>query len=676
MPCLSFPLKDFCDFDEDSWQDDVFLYRDVARSFGIDTGVERSRSGKGAHAWIFFEEAIPASLARALGTLILSQCLSRRASITLESFDRFFPAQDFLPRGGFGNLIALPLQKAAREMGNSCFIDDELRPYEDQWEMLSKVRRLSHHEVTSLIEAKSPRLKLSERADGFTDQTWLRDSEIIQSDRTKNWVGLLKNREVEIVFGAMLKLSTQGFPSALVSKLKRVATFANPEFYKLQRMRMQTYPQPRFIFSGEIRGDEIALPRGVLDEVLRILKLCNAEIVIRDERIARKKIKVSFTGNLTEEQAKAVKVCKAYDLGILIAPPGAGKTVMACALMAERKVSTLILCHRQPLLAQWKERIHQFLGVPLKEIGNLSGSRKKMTGKIDLAMLQSLSRFENLSELAEMYSQIIIDECHHIPATSFESILKQLPSRYVLGLTATPYRKDGLERILFQQCGPARYEMKSVDGGALQKLVKVYRSDWRPEATMVRLPYHLLIESLVTDPQRWQLVAESVVESLRAGQFPLLVGDRRAHLDALTKVVTELIVSRGIDSVEIVRLDGEMSEKLRKVAIELARSTRAQGKPILLVATGSLVGEGFDLPELDTLILASPLSFEGRMVQYAGRIHRLMEGKSQVQIIDFLDSGSPVFIKMYRNRQRAYRKMGYEICELFDGMGSPQLRFG
>jgi len=604
-------------------------------------------------------------MARSLGTLILAQCHTHRPFMRLESFDRFFPSQDNLPRGGFGNLIALPLQKAAREDGNTCFVDESFRPVSDPWDFLSKVRCLGSDEVKALVERESPRLKTVIKEQGvFDDIAWTRDNEIIAFDRRSVETQEFEIEDIEVTLDSMIHIPTTGLPATLISRLKRCATFANPEFYKLQRMRMQTYPHPRFIFSGELHPERLILPRGVLDDVLKLLRLTEANITLRDERVRKRKIKLSFAGELTDIQKKAVKASKKEDLGVLVAPPGAGKTVMACAIIAERRVSTLVLVHRQPLLEQWRESVHRFLEVPIKEIGRLSGSKKKISGKIDLAMLQSLSRLEDLAEIGKMYSQIIIDECHHIPASSFEAILKLLPARYVLGLTATPNRKDGLEKILYQQCGPVRYELKSVDGGLLEKVVHVHQTGWTlPVELGPKPPYHLVMAHLVNDTGRNQLVVEAAVERLNGGEFPLLVADRKAHLDKLS----DLLVGQNSmqASVEIVRLDGEMSPKQRQLGIANARKLRSEGKLVLLVATGSLVGEGFDLPELDALILAVPLSFEGRLIQYVGRIHRVLDGKAKVQVVDFFDAHSPMFIKMYRNRMRAYRKMGYEIRELF-----------
>lgn len=646
-----------CDFDESSWKEDVLAYKQAARELGIEVYIERSRSGKGGHAWIFFEEYVHARLARSLGTLILAKCSELNIRLSLDSYDRFFPSQDYLPKGGFGNLIALPLQKTSRDLGNSCFLDAELNPIQDQWDHLAKARRISRMELQTLLDTNLPRVKRVDSTDAFDDISWSTDQAILDKTTLEKIDYYLEGKTVEVRFGSMISIPLEDLAGRIVAKLRKTASFPNPEFYKLQRMRMQTYPHPRFIFSGEIRHNEIILPRGVLDDVIKILTLAGAKVVIRDERIAKRKIKVSFHGELTPEQSEAIKTWKAQDTGILMAPPGAGKTVMACAVIAERKVSTLILVHRAQLMDQWKERISQFLEIPVKEIGTLGGAKKKLTGNIDVGMLQSLAKIEDLSEISEKYSQIIIDECHHIPAVSFEDILKQLPARYVLGLTATPYRKDGLEKILFQQCGPIRYEMKLSDRANLIKIVHFYETGFKiPEELGQKPPYHLLIQHLVTDLKRNQIIADLATNAIKRERVPLLISDRKDHLDLISNLITTKS-----PELKIVQLYGDLTSKKRKLAfIEIEKSIKAKER-ILLMATASLIGEGFDLPELDTLILASPLSFEGRIVQYAGRLHRASDGKSDVQIIDFMDSFSAIFLKMYRNRLKAYRKMGYSV---------------
>lgn len=649
-----------CDFDETSWQQDVLTFQDAASSIGIEAAIERSRSGNGAHAWIFFEEPISAKMARSLGTLVLAKCSEQNLRLSLESYDRFFPSQDYLPKGGFGNLIALPLQKAARENGNCSFVNEHFIPYQDQWQYLNQVRRLCLTEIRFILSEYLPKASISK--DGFEDVAWITDNSILEKTSSINSVEpSLVGETIEVILNSMLSISMEKLPSRVIAKLKKTSSFANPEFYKKQRMRMSTYPLTRFIFSGEIRASEIILPRGVLDEVVKILTIAGAQVIIKDQRIDRKKTVFQFNGVLESSQSDAVKNMLKSDAGILMASPGSGKTVMACALIAERKVSTLILVHRQILLDQWKERITTFLGIPAKEIGTLSGSKKKMTGRIDMAMLQSLTRMSDLTEIMESYSQIIIDECHHIPASSFEDILKQIPARYVLGLTATPYRKDGLEKILFQQCGPIRHEFKNQESLKLMKSVTIHETGFQLSAEVKEsLPYHMLMHYLTSDVERNKLIARHAIEALADNRFPVLISDRKEHLDVLSLIISE---TTDISGLEIIRLDGDLTGKKRRLALDILLELRNKNVKVLLVSSASLIGEGFDLPDLDTLILAMPLSFEGRMIQYAGRIHRRVEGKMEARIIDYVDFSNPVLVRMYRNRLKAYQQMNYSIEE-------------
>jgi len=661
-----------CDFDGPGWHVDIECYRTVGEQLGIQVAVERSRSGNGGHAWIFFVESVPARLARILGTLILARCNEIRHTIELESYDRFFPNQDFLPKGGFGNLIALPLQHGAREQDNSVFIDPFGQPHANQWEYLARVRRLSSPEVMSLVRDFLPsKLQLQSPEDDAALLTADNILENMKDDCLAEDSMTLAGRVLEIGYGAQIEIPLAGLSSRLISRLKRTASFPNPEFFKSQRMRMSTYRHRPFIFSGELQDDRLVLPRGVLEKATAILRKAGARVVVRDERLNRKGLAFTFTGTLGESQESAVNIMKKHDTGILSAPPGAGKTVMACAMVAHRKAPTLILVHRKQLVTQWRDRLMEFLGLGKKEIGTLAGTSKKRNGKLDIAMLQSLTRTEELEEIAGAYSQIIVDECHHIPAASFEAVMKRFPARYVLGLTATPYRKDRLEKILFHQCGPVRHEIRSADNGRLAKRVIIKETGFRlPDEAGPKPDYHALVHHLTTNALRTGLIAGDVIRALGEGRFPLLLSDRKNHLAQLAALITEGVQHKpALAGLRLLRMDGELSAKARVQVMADVHAALEQSTPVAILATASLIGEGFDLPELDTLVLAMPLSFKGRMVQYAGRLHRLAEGKTGVVVYDYVDSSCAVTLKMYRNRIKAYREMGYAIEQPADLLG-------
>lgn len=645
-----------CDFDEAGWEKDSFIYQKSAKSLGIDVAIERSRSGQGAHAWILFLEPVSARLARSLGTLIMNNAAKESRTLSLKSFDRFFPNQDCLPKGGFGNLIALPLQRKARDAGNSVFIDDSLQPFTDQWAFLASVRRLSSLDLSSIVSNALP-VRLRKDVEDISYATDLSLFQDIDEPAPS-----ITGEMIEITFGAQLSIPTINMPTKLIFQMRKTASFPNPKFYELQRMRMSTYPHPRFIFSGELQEDRILLPRGVLERVTEILQKSGAIITIIDQRVRPKKIKVEFTGELKPGQAKAIKAFEKEDIGVLAAPPGEGKTVMACALIAKRKTPTIILVHRQQILQQWKEKLSSFLGIPKREIGVWGGTKNKLSGKVDIAMLQTLARKEDVEEISAIYGQIIVDECHHIPAASFEASLKRIPARYVLGLTATPYRKDKLERIIFQQCGPVRYEIKAIDGEELQKRAIIRETNFRmPDSVGIRPPYHLMAHLLTKDAKRNEQIVFDIVSALENRRFPLVLSDRKEHLETIEAAVRDLIARESRFPAEIFRFDGKVSAKQRTTHLNEILNARRSGIRVCLLSTSSLIGEGFDLPELDTLVITMPLSFKGRLVQYAGRLHRVSDGKKDVLIHDYVDSSCAMTLNMYHNRLRAYANMGYKV---------------
>lgn len=460
------------DFDGEGWHQDVSAYRVAARELGIQVEIERSRSGNGAHAWIFFQTPVEARAARQLGTVIVARAQASRHTMSLSTYDRFFPNQDTLPRGGFGNLIALPLQKAPRDEGNSVFLNEDLTPHEDQWTLLASARRLSVDEVRGVLsrELSNSAFQLVQ----YEDSAVASAEHALDSGSHKvvhgSYIG-----QIEIEIGARLSVKTAELPSSILSALKRTATFANPEFFNKERLRFSTWKTPRFIFCGEIFPDRLILPRGCLDACLEIAKKAGSSVVLRDSRPGFSKVKATFHGELSAEQKKAVAELIKNDIGVLVAPPGAGKTVIGCALITKRKLSTLVLVHRTPLMDQWRQRISEFLSIDPKKIGTFGGTRKKPTGEIDVGMLPSLAKLEDAEalEMLAPYGQIIIDECHHLPAVSFDKVLQKSPAKHVVGLTATPYRKDGHQAIIHMQCGATRYEIKHVDGPTLTKRVIV-----------------------------------------------------------------------------------------------------------------------------------------------------------------------------------------------------------
>lgn len=650
-----------CDFDGEGWSTEALLYQSVAAGIGIDVLVERSRSGAGAHSWIFFAEPVQAHLARALGTIVLAKCTDIDCRFGFGSFDRFFPSQDLLPKGGFGNLIALPMQRIPAECGNSVFIDRDLKPVRDQWDLLASTRRLSVAEVNHVLGRHSP--KTPHATVSCTDMSLATDSAILGARQDLHAV-LPDGFSISIKVGAQVTIPLAGLPALLIAVLRKTATFANPEFYKLQRMRMATYPHPRVIFAGELRFDELAVPRGVLDRATEILRKAGATVHVLDERDPGRPMVTRFLGILAAAQEEAVSAVEARDQGVLVAPPGSGKTVIACAAIARRGVSTLILVHKQPLADQWQEQVTSLLGIPKKEVGVFGGSKKHLHGQVDVAMLQTLARAEDVEQIVAGYGQLIIDECHHVPAVSFEAVMKRCAPKFILGLTATPDRKDGLERLLYFQCGPILHTVAADHAAALLKKASIRETGFKiPDHLGPNPPYHLVAELIASDGDRNGLIVSDIVSALELGRFPLVIADRKSQISQLIELIGRPSVPGAGSSVtpKVFSIDGGVSPKMRRETLARMSEARGQGDACVLFSTSSLIGEGVDLPELDTLVLASPLSFEGRLVQYAGRLHRVVEGKVDVIVMDYIDSSWAVSLSMYRNRLRAYRKMGYEV---------------
>jgi superfamily II DNA or RNA helicase len=646
------------DFDGDGWRENVLAYKEAAQNVGVTIAVERSRSGDGAHGWIFFAEPVPAALARRLGTILLAKASATRPTMGLGAYDRLFPNQDTMPTGGFGNLIALPLAGKPRKLGNTIFLDDSLEPYADQWRFLGTVNRLPREDLDRILGRTSPMTALGPARNDDIAFSLERDECALDLSYPSIKSGMISG-DVTLRFDSRLHIP-RSVPSAVLAALKRLGTFANPEFHRKLRLRFSTHDTPRFIFAGEWYPDRLVLPRGVMDNAVATLESAGANVVIQDARPEGNRMRWTFHGELRPEQEVAVKEMAKHDYGVLCAPPGAGKTVMGCALIARHRTSTLVLVHRTLLLDQWRKEAGRFLGiVKRKEIGIWRGATRRLTRKLDIATLPSLARAENYASIFEGYGLVIVDECHHVPAATFEALLKACPSRKIIGLTATPIRKDGLEKLLHLQCGPIRHSIKASLDDTVPRSVYVRRSSFHvPGVLGPQPPIHLVWEALVADIGRTKQIVADIRASLDGGRCPLVLSDRRVHLDNLE---TELTVQIGNSDVVVYRLESGIGKKQRETIRDEIERRFGTGKKFALLATASLIGEGYDLPRLDTLFLAMPLSFKGRLVQYAGRLHRRHAEKQEVRVYDYLDEGNPLTIAMFRRRSSAYRQMGYRM---------------
>jgi superfamily II DNA or RNA helicase len=646
------------DFDGDDWSIDALAYIETCRLSSVPAALERSRSGKGGHVWIFFSQPIPARDARQLGATLLTETLQRRPEVGFSSYDRMFPSQDTLPKGGFGNLIALPLQRRARDYGNSVFVDDNLLPHRDQWTFLRSLSRLSPQAVHDFIrEAESRDRVLAVRipvAEENGDEPWSRAPSLRRSPELVTEP--LPDR-VKIVLSDDVYIDRTALPPSMVALLIRLAAFQNPEFYRAQAMRLPTFGKPRIISCASLHKNHVALPRGCFEETLELLRSHGVETDIEDLREPGAKLDYRFLGTLRDEQLSAVDALLRHDCGVLAATTAFGKTVVAAALIAHRRINTLVLVHRKELLKQWVERLQQFLSVDTGDVGAIGGGHRKPTGRIDVALIQSLVRKAEVSEQITGYGHLIVDECHHLSAFSFELVARRSKARYVLGLSATVTRKDGHHPIIFMQCGPIRHRVDPKS----QALRRGFHHKVRIRNTEFRLPPELearpvsmpaIYSALGCDEARNSVIFDDVLTALEAGRCPLILTERRDHLEVLRarfeRFARNLVVLHG----------GMATRELR--AAQAGLQPGGSGERLVL-ATGRYLGEGFDDSRLDTLFLVMPISWTGTLAQYVGRLHRDHDGKREVIVYDYVDRVVPVLARMAAKREKGYKALGYVL---------------
>ena len=646
------------DFDKETWRTDAEAFLAACRSKAVPAVLERSRSGNGGHVWIFFAEAVPAALARRLGSHFLTEAMENNPDIGFKSYDRFFPSQDTLPDGGFGNLIALPLQGGPRESGNSVFLDDEFAPHSDQWAFLASVGRLSLAEATAIVEEASRQgrvvgLRLPIEEDD--EEPWTAPPSRRRPPPAIN--GALPER-IDAVLGDQLYVPRKGLPPGLVNRLVRLAAFQNPEFYRAQAMRRSTFGIPRIVASAELLSRHIALPRGCLAEMEQLLDGLRIDWHVRDERNAGHPLDIAFLGELIPEQKAAAEALLAHETGVLAAATGFGKTVVAASLIAARKVNTLVLVHRNQLMDQWIARLGAFLDLPKGEIGRIGGGNRKPGGTVDVGTLQSLVRDNVVDDIVADYGNLVVDECHHLSATKFEMVARRAKARYVLGLSATVTRRDGHHPIVFMQCGPIRFRASAK--------AEARRHPFRHRAilrsTAFRLPdgsdeeqppIQQIYGALADDEDRNALIFDDVLTALEAGRSPIVLTERKDHAHHFAEKF-------GRFARNVILLRGGMGARQRREVMQ-----RLEGIPDheerVLVATGRYIGEGFDDARLDTLFLTMPISWKGTLAQYVGRLHRIHPEKREVLVYDYLDNAVPALRRMAAKRTRGYETLGYTV---------------
>ena len=653
------------DFDEENWQADVTAFCKCCQNAGLTPATERSRSGNGAHVWFFFSEPVPAADARRLGSSLLTQTMTCRHELSFSSYDRLFPSQDTVPKGGFGNLIALPFQGQAQKNGNSLFVDDHFVPYANQWAFLSSLPKITPEQLAGCLQQLCRDGDMGNLADTEEKQVpWKRKR--VRRKLTRVDFPL----QGKLTFSNLVYIEKAGFSQAALNTIKRLAAFPNPEFRAKQAMCLPVYGTPRVLDCCYEDNAYIGLPRGCMDAVMELFEQHDVPFALDDLRYMGRSIDVSFMGTLRPEQEPAAQALRAEDMGVLSATTAFGKTVIGAWLIGERKVNTLILVQSSALLEQWKASLEQFLDIRevLPEPPKKRGRKKKMhllgqigagkntrSGIVDVAIMQSLFEGEEKSVKAftEEYGMIIVDECHHVAAFTFESVLKSVHAKYIYGLSATPVRKDGHHPIIFMQCGPIRY---LVDAKS-QAEKRTFSHFVIPRFTRIRLPNAGSIQDLyagvAANSSRNDLLIADTLKLIQEGRTPILLTERKEH----AAVLASLLVGKVQNVFMLVGSDKQKDKREKLSAL--------QGIPpdedVVVVATGKYIGEGFDSPRLDTLLLAMPISWKGTLAQYAGRLHRNYEGKNEVCIYDYVDVHVPVLERMYHKRLKGYAELGYQV---------------
>ena len=653
------------DFDGNSWEDDIVAVRAVCKKHEIPILVERSRSGLGGHVWFFFKEKVRAALARKFGTFLLNGAMQMRHSIRFSAYDRLFPNQDYMPKGGFGNLIALPLQGMARRRGNSVFVDENFVPYSDQWQVLSSVSRIDVEKLKEWTDI----LSVYSASNDFESPA----EEDAAKAKNGGWAAEDFPPIVRIIVSDMIYVEKKGLSERALWAIKRMGAYANPEFYKAQKMRLPTYDKPRYITVYEENDLCLAIPRGRMERLRSLLKEAGAQFSMEDRRNAGTELDVVFQGTLRDEQEKAFAALSSRDIGVLSATTAFGKTVVGARMIAAKRRNTLVLVHTSALLNQWKSALTKFLSFSyalpeqpkkrgrkkeLSHIGQLGATKNTLNGKLDIAIIQSLGGKNGVKDIVRNYGMVLVDECHHVPALMFEQVLKSVNAKYVYGLTATPVRADGRQESIFMQCGEIAYRVDAIEQAQRQLFDHIAV----PRFTDFRMPlvadsgfktFNQIFAELCLSKNRNAMIVEDIVKAVNAGRMPIVLTERTEH----AKLLTDAIEHRGVKTFLLI---GKEAAKLKREKLA-AIAAAGQAERFVIVAVGRYVGEGFDFARLDTLFLAMPISWKGKLTQYAGRLHRDYVGKREVVIYDYVDLNVAMLENMYHKRIKGYKDIGYEI---------------
>lgn len=638
------------DFDKEAAMLDALAFMKAARAHSVPAALEVSQSGRGAHVWIFFAQATSAAVARQIATSLLGEAFQLRGSMHLSSYDRLFPCQDVHTGRGMGNLIAAPLNGKRRKHGTTVFLDPAtLEPFDDQWAYLSSIARLSANDVTRLSRA------LSDPQIGHR----VRRLQLPTSSKIVPRPAAI----IRATFTSRITLTANDLGPAMISAVKHAASIRNPEFDARQRARRSTWDTPRFLYSyDETPEGDLVLPRGLLALLTDLVESAGSALRINDSRCAGNHHEFICSTQLWTEQTAAVRQLVEQDSSVLIAPPGIGKTVIACAAIASRATSTLIIVDRKALADQWRDRLQKHLGFKCGQIG---GGRSKTTGMIDVALLPTLARRANVEDITANYGFVIVDECHHVAASAFFDVLNRIPAKFWLGLTATPERRDGLEDLVFHQLGSHHVTLESPSAGQLPStdtnlltphpVLHVHPTQFRyagdadPSAPGGMAEIY---RALRADESRLDQIVTNVLAAHEGGANLLVLTTWVDHLNA----IAERLRTAGTT---VTVLSGQIKARQRREITEQLAKHPADAEPLLIVGTSSFIGEGFDCPALDTLFLAAPITFENRLVQYIGRVTRPHPSKTTATVHDYHDELTPVLASSLRKRAPGYTKMGF-----------------
>lgn len=641
------------DFDKENYEEEVIHFWGTCDKLNIPVYVERSRSGNGAHVWIFFSETISARLARKMANILLTKTLEV-SPIDLNSYDRILPNQDSMPKGGFGNLIALPFQGECAKSGNTVFVNKYFEPYENQFNIITNIKKMSHEDVYEFVQKykeedyEEPKFEENYEGDELPKKQVLKE--------------VIFSSNIECIFDSQIYVKKLKLLPNEISYLKRLASFTNPRFYEMQKLRMQIYYKttPRIITCFEEDDRFLILPRGCMDKLKEICLKSNVKLIVKDNRVLGEETNYNFIGKLTKKQERAKDELLKNENGILCAATGFGKTVVASKIISEVNTTTLVIANKNSLIEQWKERLSYFLDIDKKEIGQLGAGKNNLNGKLDIASFQTLYKKDNVEELVKGYGLVIIDECHHVAAYSFEEVLKNIKAKYVYGLTATPTRKDGWHKIIYMQCGDIRVRVssrelkqyKELDRKVVVKNTGYKYSDYTDKE---KIKISDILNDIAINVFRNNLILEDIKECIKVGRIPIVLTERIEHLKLLKSGLEDL-------GVPVLVYKGSMGKKKKEEFTKTIKEADQNNLPRIILATSSTIGEGFDDSRLDTLFLTMPVSWKGRIVQYVGRINRLHEGKKNVIVYDYLDD-MKVLKKMYERRKKGYKIVGYEIEE-------------